>query len=208
MPKQTHDEAAAAPKPRRARRQRANVSAASFMEMHPTLLDAKCAGCGEQLQKHFDGERWIGCPTAKRATGIIFIPPTMIVPELGGAFALAHPNAPAVPQPTEPVTAAALVPAADDRPARTRKTFKRVPAATAKDGTRGRGRVAGAYVTKGNEPAKMSDSMRKVYAFVAKHKDGVAAKDIVAKTGLAIGTVGWALRQLSQHGAVAHQAAA
>lgn len=69
---------------------------------------------------------------------------------------------------------------------------------------RGRGRVAGIYVAKPTPPARLTDSIKRVYEYVRAHKRGTSAKDIQARLGMPVGTVGWALGQLLKQGSVEH----
>lgn len=129
------------------------------------------------------------------AAGVYFVPLVMLPPEMLASLGVQ----PAVPAKD----------AAQDRPARRRRRRNVVaptPGLVARQTTshRTRGRVAGLYLAKEGEPSRLTESMRRVYDFVRTHKRGVAAKDIVNRLNMPVGTVGWSLGALIKQGAIEH----
>lgn len=162
------------------------------------LQQGHCIVCNATMAAHFGNDgRWTGCKVSQRR-GTVFVPPVVLIvtPEMLSSLQ---------PQPAQAQRQVAQE--TQPRTRRHRRSAEVVQAAEGETQTRGRGRIPGVYKSGPKQSTVLTDSISRVYQFVAKHKRGAQMKDMSAKLDMPSGTVGWALRKLIQQGAVEYHPA-
>jgi len=150
-----------------------------------------CAACRKPVASHIDAEKtWVGCAAAsadapsghplRRATDIVvMVPVSMIQSAVTAAFV------PTMNAPSE---------------------VRSATGSRAKGTTRyaTRGKPSGRYVVTGRVPAKMTESINRVYFAMKGVKKGIVAKELAERLGMPDGTLAWVLTQLQKQGSIVH----